>query len=151
MGIGGEYAAINSAIDELIPARYRGRVDIMVNGNLLAVRYSHTGNLRVPQVDGPQPGLATGLPHRSGARRGHPGGAPAPSGEPRWQVMNGREAAAEESIAYIEREVKATGATLPNVDESKAIELKPTEKIGYLALTRVLFREYPQRSILAPR
>ena len=32
MGIGGEYAAINSAIDELIPARFRGRVDIAVNG-----------------------------------------------------------------------------------------------------------------------
>jgi MFS family permease len=32
MGIGGEYAAINSAIDELIPARYRGRVDIAING-----------------------------------------------------------------------------------------------------------------------
>ena len=31
-GIGGEYAAINSAIDELIPARLRGRVDIMING-----------------------------------------------------------------------------------------------------------------------
>jgi MFS family permease len=31
MGIGGEYAAINSAIDEMIPARYRGRVDIAVN------------------------------------------------------------------------------------------------------------------------
>jgi MFS family permease len=32
MGIGGEYAAINSAIDGLIPSRYRGRVDIAVNG-----------------------------------------------------------------------------------------------------------------------
>jgi len=32
MGIGGEYAAINSAIDELIPARFRGRVDIAING-----------------------------------------------------------------------------------------------------------------------
>ena len=32
-GIGGEYAAINSAIDELIPAKYRGRVDIIVNGS----------------------------------------------------------------------------------------------------------------------
>jgi MFS family permease len=32
MGIGGEYAAINSAIDELIPARHRGRVDIVING-----------------------------------------------------------------------------------------------------------------------
>jgi len=40
MGIGGEYAAINSAIDELIPARYRGRVDIAVNGTYWAVRFS---------------------------------------------------------------------------------------------------------------
>src|SRR5690625_2920940 len=31
-GIGGEYAAINSAIDELIPARVRGRVDLVING-----------------------------------------------------------------------------------------------------------------------
>src|ERR1700681_940346 len=36
MGIGGEYAAINSAIDELIPAKYRGRVDIAVNGTYWA-------------------------------------------------------------------------------------------------------------------
>src|SRR3982074_2911993 len=35
-GIGGEYAAINSAIDELIPARYRGRIDIAVNGTYWA-------------------------------------------------------------------------------------------------------------------
>jgi MFS family permease len=33
IGIGGEYAAINSAIDELIPARFRGRIDIIVNGS----------------------------------------------------------------------------------------------------------------------
>ena len=32
-GIGGEYAAINSAIDELIPARVRGRVGLMINGS----------------------------------------------------------------------------------------------------------------------
>lgn len=31
-GIGGEYAAINSAIDELIPRKYRGRVDVVING-----------------------------------------------------------------------------------------------------------------------
>jgi MFS family permease len=36
MGIGGEYAAINSAIDETIPAKYRGRVDLAVNGTYWA-------------------------------------------------------------------------------------------------------------------
>ena len=35
-GIGGEYAAINSAIDELIPSRHRGRIDIIINGTYWA-------------------------------------------------------------------------------------------------------------------
>ena len=38
MGIGGEYSAINSAIDELIPAKHRGRIDILINGTLLGGR-----------------------------------------------------------------------------------------------------------------
>ena len=33
IGIGGEYSAVNSAIDELIPAKYRGRIDLIVNGS----------------------------------------------------------------------------------------------------------------------
>ena len=36
MGIGGEYSAINSAIDELIPSRHRGRIDIIINGTYWA-------------------------------------------------------------------------------------------------------------------
>src|SRR3989440_7877142 len=36
MGIGGEYSAINSAIDELIPAKHRGRIDIIINGTYWA-------------------------------------------------------------------------------------------------------------------
>jgi MFS family permease len=35
-GIGGEYAAINSAIDELIPSKHRGRIDIVINGTYWA-------------------------------------------------------------------------------------------------------------------
>ena len=38
MGIGGQYAAINSAIDEMMPSKYRGRVDIWINGTLLGRR-----------------------------------------------------------------------------------------------------------------
>jgi MFS family permease len=67
---------------------------------------------------------------------------------PRWQVMNGREQAAEESISYIEHEVERSGKVLPPVDEGKAIDLRPTDQIGYLALIRVLFREYPSRAVL---
>ena len=67
---------------------------------------------------------------------------------PRWQVMHGRKDEAEESIDYIEREVRDGGRTIPEVDDSKAIELRPERSHGYIALLRVLFKTYPKRSIL---
>ena len=148
-GIGGEYAAINSAIDEMIPARYRGRVDIAVNGTywagavlgtlaefvLLHVLSPSIG-WRIGFLLGPVLGLVILV-----VRRNLPE-------SPRWQVMNGRERAAEESISYIEHEVQRTGKALPQVDQSKAMDLRPADQIGYLALTRVLFREYPSRAVL---
>jgi MFS family permease len=67
---------------------------------------------------------------------------------PRWQIMHGRERAAEASIAEIEQHVEATKGPIPPVDESAAIEITPTEKIGYLALLRALFVHYPGRSTL---
>jgi MFS family permease len=149
MGIGGEYAAINSAIDELIPARYRGRVDIAVNGTYWAGAVLGTLgtfillNVMDPSIGwrigfllGPVFGLVILL-----LRKNLPE-------SPRWQVMTGREQAAEKSISYIEHEVEQSGKTLPPVDEGKAIDLQPTDQIGYLALTRVLFREYPSRAVL---
>ncbi|MDQ2790086.1 MAG: MFS transporter [Pseudonocardiales bacterium] len=148
-GIGGEYAAINSAIDELIPARYRGRVDIAVNGTywagavlgtlgtfILLNVFSLSVGWRIGFLIGPVLGLVILV-----VRRNLPE-------SPRWQVMNGREEAAEKSISYIEREVELSGKVLPPVDQSKAIDLQPTDQIGYLALTRVLFREYPSRAVL---
>jgi MFS family permease len=63
--------------------------------------------------------------------------------------MHGRAEAAEESISFMEREVEErTGRALPPVDESKAIDVKAGEDHGYLTLLRVLFREYPTRSVL---
>ncbi|MDQ1660143.1 MAG: hypothetical protein QOJ68_123, partial [Blastococcus sp.] len=135
MGIGGEYAAINSAIDELIPARYRGRVDIAVNGtywggaiigtlgtfiflNVMSVSLGW----RLAFLLGPVLGLVIIF-----VRRHLPE-------SPRWQVMHGQEREAEESISFIEHEVEQTGVTLPRVDESKAIEIQPTDRIGYVAL-----------------
>ncbi|MCW2635413.1 MAG: major facilitator transporter [Blastococcus sp.] len=148
MGIGGEYAAINSAIDELIPARFRGRVDIMVNGTYWAGAIIGTlGTLiflnqldpniggRAAFLLGPVLGLVIIF-----VRRHLPE-------SPRWQVMHGHEAAAEETIAYIEHEVEAGGRELPRVPEDKAIEIQPANQIGYFALARLLFKEYPQRAI----
>ena len=148
MGIGGEYAAIHSAIDELIPARYRGRVDIMVSGTywggavlgtlgtfILLNALEPSVGWRIAFLIGPVLGLVILL-----VRRHLPE-------SPRWQVMHGREEEAERTIAYIEHEVEHGGRTLPTVDESRAIDLEPTPDIGYAALTRVLFKEYPARAV----
>jgi MFS family permease len=150
MGIGGEYAAINSAIDELIPSRYRGRVDIGVNGTYWAGAIIGTLGTYII-LNEVHPSLAWRLGFLLGpvlglviifVRRNLPE-------SPRWQVMNGRTEEAEKSINFIEHEVEASGKKLPPVDQSKVMELTPADDIGYLALTRVLFRDYPTRSIYA--
>src|SRR3954463_3432642 len=148
MGIGGEYAAINSAIDELIPARYRGRVDIAVNGTYWAGAIigtlgtfiflgamSPSVGWRLAFLLGPVLGLVIIF-----VRRHLPE-------SPRWQVMHGRAEEAEDTITYIEHEVEHGGRQLPEVPRDKAIALVPAEKIGYVALARVLFKEFPSRSI----
>jgi MFS family permease len=148
-GIGGEYSAINSAIDELIPARYRGRVDLAVNGTYwagailgtVATLYflNHISaklGWRLAFLVGPV--LALIIIY---VRRNLPE-------SPRWQIMHGKTREAEESIAEIEGDVAATKGTIPPVDESKELEIRPAEKIGYLALLRVLFSHYPGRSVL---
>src|SRR4051794_12400831 len=148
MGIGGEYAAINSAIDELIPAKYRGRVDIAVNGTYWAGAiigtlgtYIFLNKLdpgigwRVAFLLGPVLGLVIIF-----VRRHLPE-------SPRWQVMHGRADEAEETIGFIEHEGEQGGRQLPRVAGDRAIELKPAENIGNFALARVLFKEYPSRAV----
>jgi MFS family permease len=149
MGIGGEYAAINSAIDELIPAKYRGRVDIAVNGtywggallatvltlvvvNHLSISYSW----RVAFLFGPVLGVVILF-----VRKNLPE-------SPRWLLMHGREKEAEAAVKEIEALTEETGGELGKVDDSKAIEITPATQIGFIALARTLFTRYPGRSVL---
>jgi MFS family permease len=149
MGIGGEYAAINSAIDEMIPAKYRGRVDLAVNGTYWAGAFlgtivtiyalnhvTTTLGWRVAYLVGPVLALFIIV-----VRRHLPE-------SPRWQIMHGKEEQAEATIAEIEGDVARTQGELPPVDPAKELEIRPTENIGYLALLRVLFSHYPSRSVL---
>ncbi len=148
-GIGGEYAAINSAIDELIPAKYRGRVDIAVNGtywggaligtvitllvvNHLPVSYSW----RVAFLFGPALGVVILF-----VRKNLPE-------SPRWLLMHGREDEAEAAVKRIEVSTESSGGDLGPVDESKAIEVAPASRIGFVTLARTLFVRYPSRSVL---
>ncbi|HEX4696283.1 MAG TPA: MFS transporter [Candidatus Udaeobacter sp.] len=112
-GIGGEYAAINSAIDELIPARVRGRVDLIINGSywvgaamgaaatlvLLDPRYFPTWlGWRFAFVIGATLGLVVIL-----FRRWIPE-------SPRWLMIHGRNAEAEQIVAEVERKIMGTDA-----------------------------------------
>src|SRR6201996_6090574 len=108
MGIGGEYAAINSAIDELIPAKHRGRVDIAVNGTYWAGAFFGTiatllfennfpasYSWRLAFLTGPVLGFVIIF-----VRKNLPE-------SPRWLLMHGREEEAEAEVARIEDAVKA--------------------------------------------
>ena len=118
-GIGGEYAAINSAIDELVPARLRGRVALFVNGSYwigAAMGAAASLALLDPKI----------IPAAFGWRLGFGIGGIlglcilfcrryVPE-SPRWLITHGRHAVAEQTVADIEARIeRQTGIHLPPV------------------------------------
>jgi MFS family permease len=147
-GIGGEYAAINSAIDELIPAKYRGRIDIVINGTYWAGA-AFGALLTVP--------ILTALPVSWGWRvafglgvvlgfvillvRRH-----VPE-SPRWLFIHGRGDEAEKLVGEVEK----------TVEREDKVELEPADKyitihqrrtIGFGEIAKTLVRQYPKRAAL---
>jgi MFS family permease len=149
-GIGGEYAAINSAIDELIPARVRGRVDILVNGSFW-IGTTLAAALSLPILNS---GL---LPADLGWRAMFLLGAVLGVGimfvrrtvpeSPRWLFIHGRNDDAEEIVGGIERAVEQqSGRRLETPDE--AITIHQRRAIGFGAVVKTMLRDYPRRSVL---
>ncbi|NJC66880.1 MFS transporter [Planosporangium flavigriseum] len=147
-GIGGEYAAINSAIDELIPARHRGRIDIMINGTFwLGALLGSL--LTIPLLTRFPPNLGWRLAFGLGVvlgvvillvRRNVPE-------SPRWLFIHGRDRAAEALVSGIERDVeREIDRNLPSPDTYITIRQRAT--IGFITIARTLFRRYPRRAVL---
>ena len=149
-GIGGEYAAINSAIDELIPAKYRGRVDIAINGSFW-VGAAGGALLTIPLLD------PTVVDEAVGWRLAFGLGAILAIGvlfirkyvpeSPRWLYIHGREDEGDRVVREIEKHVKDDlGRELPTVSETITIRQRKTIGIGLIAKT--VFTMYPKRTVL---
>ena len=149
LGIGGEYSAINSAIDEMMPARYRGRTDVWINGTYwLGAILGTLGSFLLLNSMRPNEGWRVALLLGPAlavvilfVRRNLPE-------SPRWLITHGHAQEAEEQMRKIEEMAVRDGQRLDPVPEDAAITIVPERRYGYLTLLRVAFRRYPQRAIL---
>jgi MFS family permease len=149
MGIGGQYAAINSAIDEMMPSKYRGRVDIWINGSYWAGAiigsfasliflnaFAANVGWRLAFLMGPVLALVVIVVARTLPE------------SPRWLLTHGRVEEAEKELAKIEEAARRAGQTLEPVPDSKALELVPEKQYGYVRFLGLVFHRYPKRAVL---
>ena len=150
-GIGGEYTAINSAIQELVPARFRGRTDLAINGSFwVGAALGALGAVLFLR-----PGM---LPADWGWRAAFGIGAVlglfilllrqwVPE-SPRWLVLHARAEEAEAVIGEIERRIAATGAEVPPPSAAGKLRLSAQSHTPLVAIILAIIRDYPGRAVL---
>jgi MFS family permease len=152
LGIGGEYAAINSAIDELIPARLRGRIDLIVNGSY----WIGAGIGAAATILLLNPGL---LPVDLGWRLGFGIGGLLGLGililrryvpeSPRWLVTHGYDKAAEKVVSGIEDKVQKETHQHSLGEPGTALTIHPRKTFGFGLIAEAMLAKYRARSALA--
>ncbi|MGM7777685.1 MFS transporter [Arthrobacter sp. KNU-44] len=149
-GIGGEYAAINSAIDELIPAARRGVVDLAINGSFwLGTAFGASLSVLLLNPVFFAPGIGWRLAFGLGAflgllillvRRNVPE-------SPRWMFIHGRDKEADQLVRKIEDDVEeAAGEKLSEVHET--LKVRQRKSIGFGVIIKTAVQRYPKRVVL---
>ncbi len=147
-GIGGEYAAINSAVDELIPARVRGYVDLLVNSTFwIGAFLGSLGSVLLLHMKSVPPTLSWRFVFGIGAvlglgvllmRRYVPE-------SPRWLLIHAHQGEADRVVTEIEREVSA-GHELPPAEGT--IRLHVQDHTPWREIWDAMTRRYRERSML---
>lgn len=148
-GIGGEYAAINSAIDELVPAQVRGTVDLVINATFwigAALGAGGTLFLLNSSLVSPNSGwrFAFGIGALLGLtilllRRSVPE-------SPRWLMLRGHEDEAEKIVSDIERKVKEHKGDLK--DPEGSLKITPRDHTPLRDVWNAMIHGEPKRSLL---
>ncbi len=148
-GIGGEYSAINSAIDELVPARIRGQVDLGINGSYwIGVALGGAVTVGFLHASFLPPAIAWRAAFGLGAvlgiaillvRRDVPE-------SPRWLLMHGHLSAASRTVDRIEAEVRASGVAI--AEQVGVVRIKVSGVVSLRYLVHVLVHVYPRRTVL---
>jgi MFS family permease len=152
IGIGGEYASVNSAIDELIPARLRGRIDMAVNGSFwFGAAAGAAGSLLL--LSGKLVSLNLGWRIGFGIggilgvgviflRRFVPE-------SPRWLITHDREKEAQKIMDDIEGQVKAHAAQPLPAPDTKRLKVHPKPHFGLRPIVSAMIGKFRGRSALA--
>ncbi|HEY2107392.1 MAG TPA: MFS transporter [Candidatus Binataceae bacterium] len=151
-GIGGEYSAVNSAIDELIPARLRGKVDLIVNGSYwlgAGAGAASTAILLNPHILSPNLGWRVGF--GAGAvigivilylRRFIPE-------SPRWLMTHGQREDTEKTVSDVEKTVAdETHQPLKQPPREDAIKIHARHQFGLGAILKPMVTTLRSRSVL---
>jgi MFS family permease len=148
-GIGGEYSAIASTIQELIPARYRGFTDLVINGSFwIGAAIGAAGSIVLLDPAIVDPAIGWRLAFLIGAVLG--------LGifvmrfwipeSPRWLMTHGQAGRAEAIVADIERRSRRHDDDRAGI-RGKA-RLRPRRHTPLLEVARTLFQTYPQRTLV---
>ncbi len=150
-GIGGEYSAVNSTIQEFIPARFRGRTDLAINGSFWiggAIGAAASLVFLDPAI----------IPAQYGWRLVFFVGAIVSIGiiflrtfipeSPRWLVIHGREAEAEAVMGDIEKHMAEHGSAIPPKGGLKPMTIHARDHTPLAIVFSTIFVKNRKRAIV---